>query len=127
MLVKRKRLRQGICHIQIRMHFGNLHTASLYVLSYHMEASENVFGGEVRPWLLGVSNGTRIVAEEDHGVLRAWEHSKFDDELPQPHSFIRGFASSNVLRLLCRLRNDGLLPTSLAHGASIHLEHITCL
>ena len=66
----------------IRMHFANLHIASLYVLTYHMKASENVFGGGVRPWLLGVSNGTRIVAVEYHGVLRVWEHSKFNDELP---------------------------------------------
>ena len=81
MLIKRERLRQRICHIQIRMHFANLHIAFLYVLTYHVEASENVFSGGVSPWLLGVRNGTRIVAEEDHGVLHAREHSKFDDEL----------------------------------------------
>ena len=69
MLVKRKRLRQGICHIQICMHFANLYISFMLVLSYHMEVSENVFGGGVRPWLLGVGNGTRIIAEEDHGVF----------------------------------------------------------
>ena len=54
------------------------------VVSRHMELSENVLGCRVSSWLLHVSNGTRVVAEDTHGVSAAGKDTKLDHKLLQP-------------------------------------------
>ena len=64
------------------MYLANLHFPFFDILPYDMEATENVFGGGVRPRFLHVGNDTCVVTVDCHRVLRTREHSKLDDELP---------------------------------------------
>src|ERR1041384_7625582 len=79
-----KRFSHRVCCVQIRMYLVNPSVSIPNVVSRHMELSENVLGCRVSSWLLRVSNGTRVVAEDSHGVSAARKDAKLDHELLQP-------------------------------------------
>ena len=70
------------------MYLGNPSVSIPNVVSRHMELSEDVLGYRVSSWFLRVSNGTRVVGEDSHGVGAAGKDTKLDHELLRPQRFI---------------------------------------
>src|SRR3954469_25600780 len=83
-----KRFSHRVCCVQIRMYLVNPSVSISDVVSCHMEFSDNVLGCRVSSWLLRVSNGTCVVAEDSHGVSAAGKDVKLDHELLQPQRLI---------------------------------------
>src|SRR3954471_17587270 len=83
-----KRFSHRVCCVQIRMYFVNPSVSIPDVIPRHMELPKYVLGCRVSSWLLRVSNGTRVVAEDSHEVSAPGKDAKLDHELLQPHRLI---------------------------------------
>ena len=70
------------------MYFVNPSVTIPDVIPRHMELSKYVLVCRVSSWFLRVSNGTRVVAEDSHGVSAVGKDAKFDHELLQPQCLV---------------------------------------
>ena len=94
-------------------------------LSNEMKSPHNVFTLLVIPWVLGLRNGSTVVTVEIQRARGIREHTKLNQELPYPNTFLHSFRSCDVLGLCRRIGHRLLLGTLPANSTTIYCEHVT--
>jgi hypothetical protein len=92
-----KRFCQSISNIQIRMYLAYLYLTPSNEFPYEVKFLQYVFSFLVVPWLLCLHNCPIVVTVEVQWTRGIRKHTKLDEELPYPNTFLRRFRSCNVL------------------------------
>jgi hypothetical protein len=118
-----KRFCQRISNIQIRMYLAYLYLAPSNEFPYEVKFSQYVFAFLVVPWLLCLHNCPIVVTIEVQWTRGIRKHTKLDEELPYPNTFLRRFRSCNVLDFCFRISHSLLFRTLPTNSTTIYCEH----
>jgi hypothetical protein len=120
-----KRFCQRINNIQIRMYLAYLYLTPSNEFPYEVRFPQYVFAFLVVPWLLCLRNCPIVVTVEVQWTRGIRKHTKLDEELPYPNTFLHRFRSYNVLGFCCRMSHSLLFGTLSTNSTTIYCEHKT--
>src|SRR5688572_22794493 len=123
MLSLREWFCQRIRNVQIRVYFAYLDLTPVNEVSNEMKSPHYVFVLLVVPWLLCLRNCPIVITVEIQWAGRIREHTKLNEEIPNPNTFLRGFRSRDVLGFRRRIGHHLLLGTLPTNSTTIQCEH----
>src|SRR6187551_3200602 len=118
-----KSLCQRISNIQIRMYFAYLYLTPSNELSNEVKFPQYMFVLLVIPRLLSMCNCPIVVTVEFQWARCIGKHTKLNEKLPHPNTFLRRFRSCDVLCFRCRISHSILLRTFPAYSTTVYREH----
>src|SRR5688572_2105494 len=92
MLSLREWFCQRIRNVQIRVYFAYLDLTPVNEVSNEMKSPHYMFVLLVVPWLLCLRNCPIVITVEIQWAGHIREHTKLNEEIPYPNTFLRGFA-----------------------------------
>jgi hypothetical protein len=92
-------------------------------LSYEVKLLQYVFSFLVVPWLFSLHNIPIVVTVEVQWARHIRKHTKLDEELSYPNTFLRRFRRCNVLDFYYRINHVLLLGTFPTNITTIYCEH----
>jgi hypothetical protein len=107
------------------MYFAYLYLTPPNEFLYEVKLPQYVFAFLVIPWLLSLRNSPIVVTLDVQWTRGIRKHSKLDEDLPYPNTFLHKFRSCNVLGFCCRISHSLLLGTLPANNTTIYYEHKT--
>jgi len=118
-------LSERICKILFSEYSFYLYIFHFYDFSNQMESPKYMFGSLMRPWFLCLCNGSIVVTIQGYWINNARNHTKFNDELPNPNNLFYCLKYIDVFGFSYRICCGFLFGTLPTHNTSIKSKNIS--